>query len=107
MQYNSNLNLTTLVYIKDLLQLRKDYIIYFIDENGKGLCKGAIKLIKKSKIKSSSKNKINTLNIQKHRNKIYFGLCINPKESIKLILNNIENVFLQIIQYFNNFYKLT
>ena len=97
LQYNQNLNLSNVVYVRDLLEFRKDNIIYFIDKNGKPIDKGAVNLIKSGKIKIFSNNNINELNIQKYKNKLYFGLCININESNKLILKNIEKLFLLII----------
>ena len=97
LQYNKNLKLPNVIYTKDLLQFRKDNIIYFIDKKGKGIDKGANNLISAGKIKSFSDNNINTLNMQKNKNTKYFGLCINTNESNKLILSNIEKLFTQII----------
>ena len=90
------IKLENVKYTKDLLYLRKDNMLYFLDEKGKPLENGAKELIKNGRIECYGKNEVNTCNIQTYKTKNYFGIIIDTSESITKIKENIKNMLLQL-----------
>ena len=96
----TKLTLAKIKYVKDLLQYRKDNILYFINDKGEPLEKGAKNLIESGRIEIYPEYEINTINIQTFKKKKYYGICLNIRESIKNICTNFKMLFEQLITKF-------
>ena len=66
-------------------------MLCFIDCCRKPLDKGATELIKNGKIESYPYYDVNSINVQCHNNKNYYGVVINHKDSILKIQKVMEN----------------
>ena len=93
---HNKINHNNLIYIKDLIQFRKDNIIYFINKNGERLDMGAKKLVEAGKIELYSNYEENTINIQTFNKKKFYGICINDKQSSLNILRDLKKIFKQL-----------
>ena len=63
-----------MLYSDEPIHIRKDNIIYFLDEKGKPLEKRAQELIKYGRIEKYSDYELNTYNIRRARSAKYYDI---------------------------------
>ena len=81
-----------IIFIKDLIESRKDNIIYFINDSGKPLDNAATNLIDNGKIEIYPTYEPNTINIQSVKQTKYYGICLKTNEAIITIINNLKRL---------------
>lgn len=89
-------------YLKEGLDGRKEDTLYFIDPEGKPLDEGAKLLFNCNKLSWKNSYEENTIHQFKVVQKIYFGLCPKPNESIILIKENLSKLFSNLKTIFIN-----